>query len=115
VPVAFVVAKPGAVLDAGTLGVAIAGLIVFGFGWGFFDCNNMPILCQIARPEWRATGYGLMNLVSISCGGFGDWGFGVLRDRDVPINVIFGAFASVALLSVFIVLLIRPREANSST
>jgi MFS family permease len=101
--------------NAGTLGVAIAGLIVFGFGWGFFDCNNMPILCQIARPEWRATGYGLMNLVSISCGGFGDWGFGVLRDRDVPINVIFGAFASVALLSVFIVLLIRPREANSST
>ena len=101
--------------NAGTLGVAIAGLIVFGFGWGFFDCNNMPILCQIARPEWRATGYGLMNLVSISCGGFGDWGFGVLRDRDVPLNVIFGAFAGVALLSVFIVLLIRPREANSST
>ncbi|MBI5774955.1 MAG: MFS transporter, partial [Verrucomicrobia bacterium] len=100
--------------NAGTLGVAIAGLIVFGFGWGFFDCNNMPILCQIARPEWRATGYGIMNLVSISCGGFGDWAFGALRDRHVPLNVIFGAFAGVALLSVFIVLLIRPREANVS-
>ena len=31
--------------------------------------------------ELRATGYGIMNFVSISCGGFGDWGFGVLRDR----------------------------------
>jgi len=39
--------------NAGTLTVAIAGLIIFGIGWGFFDCNNMPILCQVARPEWR--------------------------------------------------------------
>lgn len=100
--------------NANTLTMAVAGLIVFGFGWGFFDCNNMPILCQIARPEWRATGYGLMNLASISCGGFGDWGFGVLRDRQVPLNVIFGAFAGVALLSVFVVLLIKPRDAHLS-
>ena len=99
--------------NAGTLGVAILGLIVFGFGWGFFDCNNMPILCQIARPELRATGYGIMNLVSISCGGFGDWAFGALRDRHVPLNVIFGVFAGVALLSVFIVLMIKPRASES--
>ena len=89
---------------------AIVGLVIFGVGWGFFDCNNMPILCQIARPELRATGYGLMNLVSISCGGFGDWGFGALRDQGVPLNVIFGAFAGVAAISIVIVLLIRPRE-----
>ena len=87
---------------------AIIGLVIFGLGWGFFDCNNMPILCQIARPEHRATGYGIMNLVSISCGGFGDWGFGVLRDNHVPLNVIFGAFAAVAAVSIVIVLLIRP-------
>lgn len=93
---------------ASTLGVAIFGLVIFGLGWGFFDCNNMPILSQITRPEWRATGYGFMNLVSISCGGFGDWGFGALRDRHVPLDVIFGAFAGVALLSVFLVLLIKP-------
>ncbi|MFM8357117.1 MAG: MFS transporter, partial [Verrucomicrobiota bacterium] len=95
--------------NAGSLATAIAFLALFGLGWGFFDGNNMPILCQIVRPEWRATGYGLMNLVSISCGGFGDWLFGWLRDRHVALNVIFGAFAGVALLSVLIVLLIRPR------
>jgi len=38
-----------------------------------------------------------------------DWGFGVLRDRQVPLNVIFGVFAAVALLSIGIVLMIRPR------
>jgi hypothetical protein len=93
--------------NAGTLGVAIIGLIIFGLGWGFFDCNNMPILCQIVRPELRATGYGVMNLVSISCGGFGDWAFGALRDRDVPLNMIFGTFAGLAALSILVVLAIK--------
>jgi MFS family permease len=96
--------------NAGTLSVAVAFLILFGLGWGFFDCNNMPILCQIVRPQLRATGYGIMNLVSISCGGFADWGFGALRDRHVPLNIIFGVFAGTALLSIVIVLMIRPRE-----
>jgi MFS transporter, Spinster family, sphingosine-1-phosphate transporter len=91
------------------LGMAIAALILFGIGWGFFDCNNMPILCQVARPELRATGYGFMNLVSISCGGFADVAFGVLRDHHVPLPLIFGVFAGIAAFSVVLVLLIRPR------
>ncbi len=95
--------------NAETLNVAIGFLILFGLGWGFFDCNNMPILCQLVRPELRATGYGFMNLVSISCGGFADWGFGKLQDNHVPLNVIFGVFAGIALLSVVIVLLIKPK------
>lgn len=99
--------------NAGTLSVAIVFLMLFGLGWGFFDCNNMPILCQIVRPELRATGYGFMNMVSISCGGFADWGFGALRDRHVPLNVIFGVFAGIALLSVFIVLLIKPQDTKT--
>ncbi|MFM1768374.1 MAG: hypothetical protein RJA22_903 [Verrucomicrobiota bacterium] len=94
--------------NAGTLTTAIAFLILFGLGWGFFDCNNMPILSQIVRPELRATGYGIMNLVSISCGGFADWGFGILRDAHVPLNAIFSVFAATALLSAVLVLLIRP-------
>ena len=96
--------------NATTLGVAVACLALFGLGWGFFDCNNMPILAQIVRPELRATGYGIMNLVSISCGGVADWAFGAMRDAKVPLNMIFSAFASTALLSVVLVLLIRPRQ-----
>ncbi len=91
------------------LGLAVAFLAVYGIGWGFFDGNNMPILAQIVRPRLRATGYGFMNLASISCGGFADWGFGALRDRHVPLVVIFGVFAGIALVSVAIVLCIRPR------
>ena len=96
--------------NAPTLGVAIAFLMLFGLGWGFFDGNNMPILAQIARPHLRATGYGIMNFVSISCGGLADWLFGVLRDREVPLNASFGIFAGAAAISVVTVLLIRPRK-----
>jgi MFS family permease len=96
--------------NASTLFIAICFLALFGLGWGFFDCNNMPILCQIVRPELRATGYGIMNLVSISCGGFADWGFGVMRDHGIALNLIFGVFASVCVLSAALVLLIKPRS-----
>ena len=89
-------------------------LALFGLGWGFFDTNNMPILAQIVRPELRATGYGIMNFVSISCGGFADWGFGGMRDRQISLNVIFGVFAAITLVSVVLVLLIRPREQSTS-
>ncbi len=100
---------------AETVEVAIGFLILFGLGWGFFDCNNMPILCQIARPELRATGYGIMNLVSIAFGGFADWGFGALRDSHVSLMLTFGIFAAAALLSIVLVLMIRPSEPQSNS
>ena len=96
--------------NASTLVMAVSFLVLFGLGWGFFDCNNMPILCQIVPTELRATGYGLMNLVSISCGGVADWGFGMLQDAKVPLNITFGIFASTAIISVVLVLCIRPRR-----
>ena len=37
------------------------------------------------------------------------WGFGALRDRQVPLFGIFAVFASAAILSIVLVLLIRPR------
>jgi MFS family permease len=46
----------------------VSGAICFGLGFGMFDVNSMPILCQFVSPRYRATGYGLMNLVGISAG-----------------------------------------------
>ena len=107
----FCCAKPQdfGVGNAGTLAMAVSFLAVFGIGWGFFDCNNMPILSQILRPEMRATGYGIMNFVSMMCGGVADWGFGAMTDRGVPLNMIFGVFALVCVVSLGIVLMIRPK------
>jgi MFS transporter, Spinster family, sphingosine-1-phosphate transporter len=94
---------------APTLTVAIMCLVLFGIGWGFFDANNMPILCQIARPELRATGYGLMNMVSITAGGWFTRQVGGLRDQGVSPFLIFCFCAIAAAISVALVLLIRPR------
>lgn len=46
----------------------LSGAILFGLGFGMFDVNNMPILCQFVSPRYRATGYGLMNLTGIASG-----------------------------------------------
>jgi MFS family permease len=46
----------------------LGGALCFGLGFGIFDVNNMPILCQFVSPRYRATGYGLMNLVGIASG-----------------------------------------------
>lgn len=99
---------------AGHVGIAVAALIVFGLGWGLFDCNNMPILAQLTRPEVRATGYGLMNLVSISAGGLADWGYGLLRDRAVSNAAIFSGFAAIAALSALLMLRIRPPQGGQN-
>lgn len=94
----------------GSFALAVMALILFGVGWGFFDGNNMPILSQVARPELRATGYGIMNFVSMMFGGMADWGFGFMRDKGIPLNVIFGVFAGLCVISAILVLMIRPRE-----
>lgn len=46
----------------------LLGGVFFGLGFGMFDVNNMPILCQFVSPGYRATGYGIMNLAGISAG-----------------------------------------------
>lgn len=42
----------------------------FGFGYGMFDANNMPILCQLVAKQYRATAYGLMNMTGVFAGAF---------------------------------------------
>jgi MFS transporter, Spinster family, sphingosine-1-phosphate transporter len=110
----FIVPALFAVGNAPTLEWAVLALMLFGLGWGFYDCNNMPILCQLVRPELRATGYGIMNLVSISCGGFADWWFGFLRVQGFSLNVIFTAFALFVILAMLLVIFIRPKSESLS-
>ncbi|MEP7376891.1 MAG: MFS transporter [Chitinophagaceae bacterium] len=48
----------------------IGAAFCFGFGFGMFDANNMPILCQFVSSKYRATAYGLMNMVGVFAGAF---------------------------------------------
>ena len=46
----------------------VGGGLCFGLGFGIFDANNMPILCQFISPRYRATAYGLLNMTGVFAG-----------------------------------------------
>jgi MFS family permease len=69
--------------------IAIAGVMTYGVTRTFTDANMMPILCLIADPRYRATGYGMLNLVSCIVGGFGIYAGGALRDANVNLSSMF--------------------------
>lgn len=81
--IGFLLAGPGLYMAGGTSSwpVLLACLALFGFGRGFFDCNLMPVLCQVAPAELRATGYGIFNSTSCIAGGIMATAAGLLKDR----------------------------------
>jgi MFS family permease len=95
--------------NAGSLHIAILCMMIFGLGFGFFDANNMPILCQIVRPEYRATGYGIMNLASVAAGAGVTVAMGAMRDHGLSLGVAFTISAAVTALAGLLILLVRPR------
>ena len=49
--------------------IAVVGAgLLFGIGYGVFDANNMPILCQFVSAKHRATAYGIMNMTGVFAG-----------------------------------------------
>ena len=51
-----------------SMATILGAAILFGFGFGMFDTNNMPILCQFVPQHQRATGYGFLNTAGIFSG-----------------------------------------------
>ena len=49
--------------------IAVVGAgLCFGVGYGIFDANNMPILCQFISSKYRSTAYGRMNMTGVCAG-----------------------------------------------
>ena len=92
----------------------IGGAILFGIGYGMFDANNMPILCQFVVPRLRATGYGLMNMTGVFAGAFITRLLGKSMDsgnlaRDMALLAI-PVMVAVALQ----LIVLRPDSANKT-
>lgn len=87
----------------GTNLFAIVGAgLMFGFGFGMFDANNMPILCQFVDVKYRATAYGIMNMVGVFAGAFITKYLGASADE----GNLGSDFAMLAVI-VFVVLIIQ--------
>lgn len=48
--------------------VTVAVALFFGVGYGMFDSNTMPILCQFVPDRLRASAYGLLNMTGVFAG-----------------------------------------------
>ncbi|MCG7858432.1 MFS transporter [Flavihumibacter sediminis] len=90
----------------------IGAAFCFGFGFGMFDANNMPILCQFVSSKYRATAYGLMNMTGVF---FGAWITDLLGKSTDAGNLGKGfAMLGVIVLVVLMIQLyfLRPKVNN---
>ena len=88
--------------------VVTAG-VSFGIGFGMFDANNMPILCQFVSVRQRATAYGVMNMVGVFAGAMITSVLGSWSD-DGNLGMGFALLAAVVAVAVVIQLYsLRPQ------
>ena len=99
-------------LGKGYVALILAG-VVFGVGYGMFDTNNMPIVCQFIPTRQRATAYGIINMVGVLMGAFCTEVLGKMKDGG-NLGLAFAIFGGVALLAVASQLLfLRPVTDNA--
>ena len=100
----------------GAIGLAltmiIGGGLCFGIGYGIFDANNMPILCQFISPRYRATAYGIMNMTGVFAGAAITDILGKSTDAG-NLGHDFAMLAGLVLIALLIqVIFLRPKVAN---
>lgn len=69
----------------------------------------MPVLTTVVDPRYRATGYGMLNLVSTILGGIGLYAAGAMRDLHINLDILFRAAALMLLICGFMFYLVKPR------
>lgn len=89
----------------------IGAALCFGFGYGMFDANNMPILCQFVSAKYRATAYGLMNMVGVFAGAFITDLLGKSTDAG-NLGKSFAMLAGIVLIALIIQLYFLRPKAN---
>lgn len=90
----------------------ISAAFCFGFGFGMFDANNMPILCQFVSAKYRATAYGLMNMTGVFAGAFITDLLGKSTDAG-NLGKDFAMLAGIVAIALIIQLnFLRPKQNN---
>ena len=109
--VGLCIAAPFILLASTTniLFIAVAGFMVYAFTRPFSDTNMMPILCLIADPKYRATGYGVLNLFACVVGGIGIYLAGALRDHHIDLRIMFQLAAVVMAICIGLLFMIKPK------
>jgi MFS family permease len=95
-----------------TVVAAVSAGVIFGFGYGLFDANNMPILCQFVPSRSRGTAYGIMNMSGLFIGAAATNVLGSLAAKgQMGTGFVFMAGALVLALAAQL-LILRPKTLN---
>ncbi|WP_305155116.1 MFS transporter [uncultured Duncaniella sp.] len=95
-----------------SLFAAVGAGVLFGLGYGLFDANNMPILCQFVSSRNRGSAYGLMNMCGLFIGAFATDFLGSLA-AEGKMGLGFAMMAAALVLAVFLQLsVLRPKTLN---
>ncbi len=81
--------------------VCILAALCGGFGFGLFDTNNMPIVCQFVSPGNRATAYGLMNMLGVFSGAFATSVLGKFSEEN-RLNEAFAMLVVVVVIAIIL-------------
>jgi MFS family permease len=105
------IAAPCIFLASGTtiLPLAIISFMLYSFTRSFGDSNMMPMLCMVADPRYRATGYGVLNFFSTIIGGLALYAGGVLRDMNINLSRMYHFAALIMILCAFLLFMARPK------
>jgi predicted MFS family arabinose efflux permease len=108
------IAAPGTFLAAYThsFPLAITGVMLYGAARYFTDANMMPVLCLVADPRYRATGFGVLNLAACVVGGLAIYAGGALRDAKVDVSHMFQFAAAGLLLCAVLFAFVKPSAAH---
>lgn len=88
--------------------------VLFGIGFGMFDANNMPILCQFVPQKLRATAYGFMNMVGVLAGAAITQVLGKFKDHG-NFGFGFAILSAIVLLALIIQLsFLKPKTNDYS-
>lgn len=91
----------------------IAAGLLFGIGYGMFDANNMPILCQFISSKYRATAYGIMNMTGVAMGALVTTLLGRWKDQGVSLGVSFAVLGCIVIAALALQLIfLKPKTDN---
>jgi len=87
----------------------VGAALCFGIGYGMFDANNMPIICQFVSSKHRATAYGLLNMTGVGCGALVTSLLGKSSDNG-NLGFGFALMAGVVLIALVVqISFLRPK------
>lgn len=92
----------------------IGAAFCFGLGYGMFDANTMPILCQLVSPGYRATAYGMLNMAGVLAGAFITDVLGRSTDAG-NLGMSFSMMGGVVLIALLVQLIfLRPKKITTN-